>query len=47
MLALIAALIALGLTFFLRAYYTYNVQEYRPFDGEREKVILKDRRVTR
>lgn len=46
-LAVIAALVALGLTFFFRTYFAYNSQEYRPFDGQREKVILKDRGITR
>lgn len=42
-LALIAALIALGLAFFLRSYYSYNQTEYRPFDAGREKAILQGR----
>jgi hypothetical protein len=46
-LALLAALIALGLAFFLRSYYSYNQNEYRPFDAGREKVILEGREVNR
>lgn len=46
-LAVLAALIALGLTFFVRAYYSYNQNEYRPFDAGREKVILEGREVNR
>jgi hypothetical protein len=43
----LAALIALGLAFFLRSYYSYNQNEYRPFDAGREKVILEGREVNR
>jgi hypothetical protein len=46
-LALLAALIALGLAFFLRSYYSYNQNEYRPFDAGREKAILEGREVNR
>lgn len=46
-LALLAALIALGLAFLLKSYYSYNQNEYRPFDAGREKVILEGREANR
>lgn len=46
-LALLAALIALGLAVFLKSYYSYDQNEYRPFDAGREKTILEGREVNR
>jgi hypothetical protein len=38
---------ALGLAFFLRSYYNYSQNEYRPFDAGREKALLEGRGVNR
>jgi hypothetical protein len=46
-LAVVAALMALGLAFFLRSYYNYSQNEYRPFDAGREKTLLEGRGVNR
>ena len=46
-LAVIAALVGLGLAIFLRSYYTYNPNEYRPFDRERERSALDSRGINR
>ena len=46
-LAVISALVALGLVIFLRSYYNYNPNEYRPFDGERERSVLDGRGINR
>ena len=46
-LAIISALVALGLAILLRSYYSYNPNEYRPFDGERERSVLDGRGMNR
>lgn len=46
-LAIIAALVALGLAIFLRSYYSYNPNEYRPFDRERERSAFDGRGINR
>ena len=46
-LAIISALVALGLAIFLRSYYSYSPNEYRPFDGERERSVLDGRGMNR
>ncbi len=46
-LAILSALVALGLAIFLRSYYSYNPSEYRPFDGERERSVLDGRGINR
>ena len=46
-LAIISALVALGLAIFLRSYYSYNPSEYRPFDGERERSVLDGHGINR
>lgn len=36
LLALLTALLVLGLSYFVRTYYQHEVKDYHPFDSERE-----------
>lgn len=36
LLALLTALLVLGLSYFIRTYYQHDLKDYHPFDSERE-----------
>jgi hypothetical protein len=43
LLALLTALLVLGLSYFVRTYYQHEVKDYYPFDSERELQLQQAR----
>jgi hypothetical protein len=43
LLALLTALVVLGLSYFVRTYYQHNLKDYHPFDSERELQLQQAR----